>query len=520
MSLLQLTALLSSALGVVHGLTTVTVQSGTTFQTMDGFGFSEAFGHAQQIMGYPAAEAKATLDLLFDRNIGAGLTIVRNRIGSGGAGDGILPTSPGCPTCAPTYVWDGVDAGQVWFAQQAMTYGVKTFYADAWSAPGFMKTNNNEANGGSLCGVTGATCASGDWKQAYANLIAQYILFYKQSNVTLTHVGFLNEPEFQATYSSMLSNGQQAADFIKVLAPTLTAAGLTTKIACCDSEGWKNQITMTNDINAAGAMPLLGIVTSHAYTSSPSTPLNTTHPVWQTENADLNDQFNPNNWYSSGGAGEGMTWANRISDGIVNSNLSAYLYWVGNEPGGTTDSTLTTTNGTTVIASKRLWAFAQWSRYVRPGAVRLGTSAAGTTTNFKFSAFKNPDSSVSVQILNNGQGNTAVNVTTAGFVPTKAFAVVSAQGIDLDTVPVTLVGGLATVIVPANGMVTVVFNAGSTEVPPSSSTTFTTSASSGTGCFSPIFGQCGGQSWTGCTSCAAGSTCVSSNPFYSQCVQN
>jgi O-glycosyl hydrolase len=24
---------------------------------------------------------------------------------------------------------------------------VKTFYADAWSAPGYMKTNNNENNG-------------------------------------------------------------------------------------------------------------------------------------------------------------------------------------------------------------------------------------------------------------------------------------------------------------------------------------------------------------------------------------
>jgi hypothetical protein len=36
----------------------------------------------------------------------------------------------------------------------------------------------------------------------------------------------------------MLSSGAQAADFIKVLAPTIKAAGLNTTIACCDSEGW------------------------------------------------------------------------------------------------------------------------------------------------------------------------------------------------------------------------------------------------------------------------------------------
>lgn len=33
-----------------------------------------------------------------------------------------------------------------------------------------------------------------------------------------------------------------------------------------------------------------------------------------------------------------------------------------------------------------------------------------------------------------------------------------------------------------------------------------------------IYGQCGGQTWTGLTTCVAGSTCVYSNPYYSQCL--
>ncbi|KAF4613112.1 hypothetical protein D9613_011192 [Agrocybe pediades] len=32
------------------------------------------------------------------------------------------------------------------------------------------------------------------------------------------------------------------------------------------------------------------------------------------------------------------------------------------------------------------------------------------------------------------------------------------------------------------------------------------------------YGQCGGQGWTGPTACASGSTCQTSNPFYSQCL--
>lgn len=33
-----------------------------------------------------------------------------------------------------------------------------------------------------------------------------------------------------------------------------------------------------------------------------------------------------------------------------------------------------------------------------------------------------------------------------------------------------------------------------------------------------LYGQCGGQGWSGATCCASGSTCVYSNPYYSQCL--
>jgi O-glycosyl hydrolase len=182
--------------------TTVTVNVGTTYQTIDGFGFSEAFGHANNIKSLTGTAQKTCLDLLFSTTNGAGMTILRNRIGSGGSGDSILPNNPGSPSATPNYSWDGSDTGQVWLSQQALTYGVTTIYADAWSAPGFMKTNNNEANGGYLCGVSGETCSSGDWKQAYANLLVQYVKYYQQAGVTISHLGFLNEPEF--TYVASL----------------------------------------------------------------------------------------------------------------------------------------------------------------------------------------------------------------------------------------------------------------------------------------------------------------------------
>jgi len=50
------------------------------------------------------------------------------------------------------------------------------------------------------------------------------------------------------------------------------------------------------------------------------------------------------------------------------------------------------------------------------------------------------------------------------------------------------------------------------------STHSTSSTSSAPAATQTKYGQCGGQGWTGPTVCAAGSTCQSSSPYYSQCL--
>ncbi|KZV74432.1 carbohydrate-binding module family 1 protein [Peniophora sp. CONT] len=505
---------------------TVTVSVGQTFQEMDGFGFSQAFGRANDVKNLPAAQQKQTLDLLFNTTTGAGMTILRNRVGSGGTGDSIEPTSPGSPSATPKFVWDGNDSGQVWFSQQAQSYGVDTFYADAWSAPAFMKTNNNENNGGYLCGVTGETCSSGDWKQAYANFLVQYVKYYASVGITVTHLGFLNEPDYTTSYSSMNSNGQQAADFLKVLHSTVQSAGVDVQLTCCDATGWNAQTTLTAGLISAGVENIVDVMTSHSYSSSPSTPLKTTRKVWETETADLDGSFAPNNWYSSGAAGEGLTWANNIFTAIVNANVSAYLYWEGAEV-GTTNSALLLISGTTPQASKRLWAFAQWSRFVRPGAVRVGTS--GTGTNLKFSAFKNVDGTVSVQVINNGASAQSVTIAPSGFTANSAAGFVSAQGTDFGTLCVTLAGGQVTASIPAHAMASFVLSdaassGSSGDCSSGGSGGGSTGGGSGTGaggstgCTAAKYAQCVGQGFTGCTTCASGSTCTFSNTYYSQCL--
>jgi O-glycosyl hydrolase len=140
----------------------VTIDLTKKYQTMDGFGISGAFQRANLIVNLQQPKQREVLDLLFNTTTGAGFSIVRNGIGSTPNSNNdymntILPNCPSTPAEVTVnysgYVWDGKDSGQLFLSQRAQEYGVNTFYADAWSAPGCMKTNNQDTNGGQLCGV-------------------------------------------------------------------------------------------------------------------------------------------------------------------------------------------------------------------------------------------------------------------------------------------------------------------------------------------------------------------------------
>jgi hypothetical protein len=180
------TAVTGATALAVHGpaayaASTATIDGGSVLQQIDGFGFSSAFARAQTIEGLSAANQKQVLDLLFSPTTGAGLNILR--LGVSSTGSSIEPNNSGGPTAPPQYVWNGDDDGQVWLAKQAQSYGVSRFYANPWSAPGYMKDNGSEANGGTLCGLSGTSCASGDWRAAYANYLIQYTKFYQRAEL-------------------------------------------------------------------------------------------------------------------------------------------------------------------------------------------------------------------------------------------------------------------------------------------------------------------------------------------------
>src|SRR5579875_837107 len=416
----------AAALALTAGLTTaaapagattgagaaVTVNGDTTYQAIAGFGASEGFGEAEVIQNAPAATQQQALNLLYGTSGGAGLTILRNEI-SADPGTTIEPDAPASPTARPSYLplsSIADDQGQLWLAQTIKRdYGVTDVFADAWSAPAFMKTNDSVDNGGTLCGVPGATCASGDWRQAYANYLKQYAADYAAAGDPLSYVGPENEANIGPDYDSMIMSPAQTANFLQYLGPTMAWSWLPTRAECCATEGWdyaqQYAAAIESDPRASAFTPLF---TSHGYTQAPASALGGWHkPVWETEWS----TFQP--WdpaWDDGTTASGFSWAQNIYTGLTAANLNAFLYWWGSStPTSNGDNeSLSQINGSTVSPSGRLWAFANYSRFVRPGAVRIGASS--TEGNLEVTAFRNLNGSVAIVAL-----NTASTAQSAAF---------------------------------------------------------------------------------------------------------
>ena len=442
------------------------INGATTYQTIAGFGASEAFGEAASVMNAPSAAQQQALADLYSPTSGAGLTILRNEIGAD-QGNTIEPNNPGGPNAAPNYVpmsQTNQDQGQLWFAQQIKArYGVTNVYADAWSAPGYMKTNNSADNGGQVCGSAGASCSSGDWRQAYANYLVQYAKDYAAAGVPLTYVGPSNEPDYTANYDSMTMSPAQMASVLDVLGPTVKSSGLSTQVSCCAATGWPKSGQYAAAIEAdPTALADTAVATSHGYSGEPNSPLpGWTKPAWETEWSTFEGFSSA---WDDGSDASGMTWAQHIHNGLTQANLSAYLYWWGSTtPSENGDNEgLLEINGNSVIPTGRLWAFANYSRYIHPGAVRIGASSSSGAV--QLSAFKNPDGSLAIVALNTGSGSDAITYSLANTGVANGATVTPYLTDNANSVAVqgttTVAGGAFSATVPGRSLVTYVIPGG------------------------------------------------------------
>ena len=207
----------------------------------------------------------------------------------------------------------------------------------------------------------------------------------------------------------MQMSPQQADDFVKVLGPTLKKAGLSasTQIICCKSETWLTTKqdyvpAIANDPIASSYVP---IYSGHGYVHPPNSPVPSVSPdeqIWQSKWS----TFKP--WTTAWDQGDsptnntdsGIIWAQQIYTALTAANVSAFFYWWGaaNDPLNKNQALIRINKNSSVDVSKRLWAFANYSRFIRPGATRIG--ATTSNNNLLVTAFSNTNGSLSIVVLN------------------------------------------------------------------------------------------------------------------------
>jgi O-glycosyl hydrolase len=89
-----------------------------------------------------------------------------------------------------------------------------------------MKSNDSAINGGTVCGVPGASCKSGDWRQAYADYLVRYAEDYAAAGVPLSYLGPENETTIAPPQDSMIMSPAQTASLMEILGATLARSDL------------------------------------------------------------------------------------------------------------------------------------------------------------------------------------------------------------------------------------------------------------------------------------------------------
>ena len=98
---------------------------------------------------------------------------------------------------------------------------------------------------------------------------------------------------------------------------------------------------------------------------------------------------------------------------FVYSDTSAYLHWwcAQDNPGNTigSDAILVRLDGDNFEVSRRLWAFAGYFRFARPGSVRI--DALSPAENLKVTAFENTNGTLAIPVINEAHFERQVEVS-------------------------------------------------------------------------------------------------------------
>ncbi|MEV8508442.1 ricin-type beta-trefoil lectin domain protein [Actinoplanes sp. NPDC051475] len=393
--------LLSQKSAVTFGTTgsgpVITVNPGTTYQSMVGFGAAFTDAAAWNVFNSPQRDT--VMNALFGTGSGIGLSFLRQPVGASDFSRSFYTYDDGAAD--PSLSRFSVAHDQAYILpllQQARQLNPQVTVKGApWSAPAWMKTNNNLV-GGSLSQAN---------EGVYADYLVKFVQAYQAAGVPVGYLSVQNEPQFSPPgYPGMLMSDAQQSRIIKLLAAKLRTAGLSTKILGWD-HNWDNTSYPQAVNNAAGA-DVAGSAW-HCYAGDPSaqSTVHNAQPAKDifftecsgTESADTSKTFADSLWWQGRNLAVGATrnWARSVA--LWNLALDANH---GPVIGSCTTCTgVVRISGSSVTYNAEYYVLGHLSKFVKPGAVRIDSTGYGQG-GIENVAFRNPDGSIALVAINTG----------------------------------------------------------------------------------------------------------------------
>ena len=404
----------------------------TTYQTIDGFG-AGCFG-----ITVCDNMSSGMAQQFFDPVNGIGLSLFRDQVETDSSSCSSTCTFPASATL-----------------NLAIPYGVKVF-GTPLSPPASMKSN-----GSTICntGSGNGSLNAGSYS-TFATYLKTYTTQFKSTfGVYPAAISVQNEPEYcPSTYDGAVYTGAQIQTFVKSnLGPTLSGTGVPIMIP---EDGNRTTVATYADpcMTDSSCSPYISYVAAHDYLQQEGLPLS--------DIAAYGNQGNAHFWITESGNGNvawdgtmtggtgGLYWAQDIHDSLVNANANAWMFYrfVDTNASATYGLYLTTTG----TYSKTFWTMGNWSKFVRPGWVRIDATA-NPISGVYVTAFKDPSAGgFAIVAVNQNSSSANLAVSLAGFpsVTTVTPTLTSASANLIDQSNVDVSTDEFSYSLPANSVVT------------------------------------------------------------------
>lgn len=424
----------------------ITVSWSKEHQPIDGFGVCGAFMQARNLQTYPQADQQQILDALFSRTTGAGVSMIRNIVGDSGTWgneeDG--PT----PSIMPRKgeLSETGDDDQIWFMKEAARRGCDRFVSSVWSPPAWMKTTGDVTRGGEL---------KPECYADFAEYIVQYVRLYRERHgLPIYALSPSNEPDYVATYSSCLWTAAQFYEFYHHhLGPAFKRAGVTTLTFGPETMFFGNDVLRKYAGMFEGRGGLPEIAAMHGYGESVVEPLDRAvigdRKIWMSELCEID---HPMNTGCDPSLEDGLRVARNVHRYLAQAGANAYIYFWGMSKYDNNSALVRLDlEKRSFVLCKRLFTFGQFSRFIRPGFLRIDAKH-DCGDGILISAYKGEGGKLAVVAVNPGESTCDCSLEGVGFNVPRLLQYVTDQTRDLAFAGAAAPGG--TVTLPARSVVT------------------------------------------------------------------